>query len=892
MINLSQLLPSDIEYICGLLSPHGIRMYFQKNPKPFAEIRRGSRPAKLSDAETLSIVVKNISKPFINSLVVGRLQEWLNEIKEHRDNLQSEGLSVEEALLKTIPESVFSGNSRLYFRLIEEPFSENFINLFDCAMKALHEQADNEHEEPEQEENDIQDPSEKETTEIDTKTEENGSEFEKVKEELNEAKKEIEAAEQRNADINAELQKAKEQIAELQTELNTYHNLSSFADEEQEEQKNPEYDHVSVCMVIHDQQGRTRLSRLADIVNGEIIPFTRDDTKPKRFDNRDRLFWRDGPSEDNSIGIWAWKAVPNMSDPSTDYVISTFQEKLHVIEVVEPPHCKSIADVSAMLIENHQIKTESAKVLYVCANNDGTADGLLCSTDQFEQSSDSKKLKSSVFMLPHYTIRISDVISVAGMRILKHFHLGIPQSVFRVRSPYALIKKMVLERSTWAIMRVHGLAKKDAQFFRNFIKELPVETLVQELSDEYSCSLEDAQKYVNEFISHADSYLSENDLDGEILIAALERNGHLLAKCKDELTRDWEKENEEIIQHANAELHMIEEKQIEQREELERIQTDHEKAEAEIKAFREELSKKEKLAEEVSERVSSRIQEARENAAQFISEMAFVSPMQQNTIKGNDKCTGIYRTHIVGSYLEEDDIDDLYSFEEELAENLEKEGYNEKSAIEMAQGIAYCICKRIPIVVGENADCIANCIAAMFNADGYDVLFMPISDYNPNELISLINDDNATKKVYLINGVFDAFNPMLFNSIQYINKTLSDVIFVISLQGTPAETLPPSVWNHALYIDGDAGLEKCPESTINCYTCSVDFNIDYEAEQYKKNYKSLQLFESILSNTAMINYAKYLSAIDSTITECELIKQQIKIIAKACGKINEYEDIS
>ena len=195
MINLSQLLPSDIEYICGLLSPHGIRMYFQKNPKPFAEIRRGSRPAKLSDAETLSIVVKNISKPFINSLVVGRLQEWLNEIKEHRDNLQSEGLSVEEALLKTIPESVFSGNSRLYFRLIEEPFSENFINLFDCAMKALHEQADNEHEEPEQEENDIQDPSEKETTEIDTKTEENGSEFEKVKEELNEEKKEIEAAE-------------------------------------------------------------------------------------------------------------------------------------------------------------------------------------------------------------------------------------------------------------------------------------------------------------------------------------------------------------------------------------------------------------------------------------------------------------------------------------------------------------------------------------------------------------------------------------------------------------------------------------------------------------------------------------------------------------------------
>ena len=52
----------------------------------------------------------------------------------------------------------------------------------------------------------------------------------------------------------------------------------------------------SLCKVSESHDGNKQLIRLADIEDGILEEFKRDEGMPRNFDNRDRLYWRDGPS--------------------------------------------------------------------------------------------------------------------------------------------------------------------------------------------------------------------------------------------------------------------------------------------------------------------------------------------------------------------------------------------------------------------------------------------------------------------------------------------------------------------------------------------------------------------------------------------------------------------
>lgn len=108
-------------------------------------------------------------------------------------------------------------------------------------------------------------------------------------------------------------------IQTMQAELDHFYQLSKYIDVEPENAYSEEYEYTSLCEVFYDHD-KIWLSRLADIHGGKIIRFTKVDSSPYFFGNRDRLFWTDGPKENGFIGIWQWNAVPRDSDPSKDFV--------------------------------------------------------------------------------------------------------------------------------------------------------------------------------------------------------------------------------------------------------------------------------------------------------------------------------------------------------------------------------------------------------------------------------------------------------------------------------------------------------------------------------------------------------------------------------------------
>ena len=142
MINFDTLTTDELEYICGQIPLSSSRQYFQKNPKYFAEIKPGFRPERLSDADTFSLLSRNVKKHFIASFLENKVSQWLEEIQANRNRLADEGYSEEEALLLTIPDSVFCNKCELYFKLIESSPNDDYIRLFREALSLRQKEKD------------------------------------------------------------------------------------------------------------------------------------------------------------------------------------------------------------------------------------------------------------------------------------------------------------------------------------------------------------------------------------------------------------------------------------------------------------------------------------------------------------------------------------------------------------------------------------------------------------------------------------------------------------------------------------------------------------------------------------------------------------------------------
>ena len=98
---------------------------------------------------------------------------------------------------------------------------------------------------------------------------------------------------------------------------------------------------VSVCRISEDYNGRIWLTRIADINDQQLSVPYKSNRSTTYFENRDRLYRNDGPSQVDTIGVWRWTATPNLNDSETDYVQSFFVSDILPIRVVVSQDVKS-----------------------------------------------------------------------------------------------------------------------------------------------------------------------------------------------------------------------------------------------------------------------------------------------------------------------------------------------------------------------------------------------------------------------------------------------------------------------------------------------------------------------------------------------------------------------
>lgn len=890
MIDLDVMTSDERIYICEQVSLMSVRQYFQKHHNDFSVIKPGFRAEKLSDKDTFSIFVKNTSKPFIASFLDKTINIWLSQIKEHQDNLVSAGYSEDEALLLTIPDSVFSDNCELYFKLCGTKHNDEYIRLFKEALSLRKKES----EAQKNEKLKLTEKKDKEQLEKANKTidmlreelsEKNKTES-NLSEALNSAKKQLDNKTEELLDLQKRVKDAKLKENELNAELEHYRRLETYSDEEYVQDDYAEFQHISICQVFHDHIGQTWLKRLADVVDSEIEPFVLDESMPRYFDNRDRLFWRNGPDEDEAIGVWGWKAEQNNSDSTKDYVTSDYRQYLRIIRVIELPQCKSLSEVARILIEGVDKHYSAEKALYVCAITEGNIEGLLCSSSNMTIIGDKAHLTPSVFMLPRYIIKSTDVVTLTGKRFYRKINLGVPQSMYRIRTPYDVVKKMILARATVTALRENELSKKEAQKCRQFIDSIPVDTLIQELSDAYACSEEEAGEYVKGFIEHIDEYITGNDLEINTISIALARNEELVELCKKKLSEEWENECADRINEAKKRIELVEQEENERRQEAELLIDKKNELDEEIIRSQNRVEEMNQLVADVEEKTKDRIREIQQNVGEFVSHLAFITPFSSI-----EKASDLHRNNELVAFessvecVEYGNLTDIDSFEEELSDNLTSVGYLENASCEMAQAISFCICNKLPIVIGSNQNSVSQCVAATIGEQKLTEIYI----YNQHTIIadlySLINEkDTGYHKVYLIHGVFDGYSNSIFNELlSIIGRPNVNAIFILSLQGVAQNMLFDSIWSNAFYIDGDRGFDRIINSTLHSFRIELRFSRDLQEDEYRKKRKSLEPFSGILQNIQLYRYAMYLAVYNLEINDSQTIIHQMIAVARSAG---------
>ena len=890
MIKFETLTTEELEYICGQIPLSLSRQYFQKNPKNFAEIKPGFRPERLSDADTFSLLSRNAKKTFIASFLEKMVSKWLEEIQANRKRLVDEGYSEEEALLLTIPDSVFCDNCELYFKLIENNPNDDYIRLFREALSLRQKEKGARITETQlgqvQSDEKLIEEANKTIADLKEQLNQCKNAESSLTERLDSANRQITAQKEELDGLKSALAEGEAARSDMQAELEHYRRLASYSDEYIQDDAS-DYQHISIGQVYHGFNGQTWINRLADIINGEIVPFVLDDSAPRYFSNREKLFWKDGPDEDNEIGVWSWRADPNLSDPTKDYVTSEFSRYLKVTEIVELPQYKSLSEVSSFLSNWFEKSFSGEKTLFVCTTASGTMEGVLCSAGNMEIHEDKARLQGSVFMLPHYSVKPSDIVKIGGIRVYRKMSLGIPQSIIRVRTPYDVVKKMLLSRVTIPALRQNELTKKEAQKCKHFLEGIPTETLIQSLSDAYACTEAEAKAYVDGFIEHASTYLSENDFDINIVSLALARNTGLVEQCKKLLAEEWEKENSDRIGEAERQLADTVQAEKSIRQETEALLQEKESLTGEIQATQQRIEDTNQLALDVEKKVAQRIKDAQQDAAEFVSQMAFFSPFFNSSIISeaprNNSSVSVFKS--VMCHTDSGLVDDLDTFEEELTENLMVTGYSDEIAVEMAQAISFCICNRLPILLGENASALAKCVAATIGGEELTEVFVGGQTTVIGRLYELMEGKREDYPlVYLVHGVFDGYSNNLFNEISNLtrNTSLNTVVF-LSLQGIAPNMIINNVWSEAFYIDGDSGIERISDGPVHAVNPVMEFAREIDTDEYEARRKELRPFSSVLSNVQICLYARYLASYGISLRQSPTILNQLIAVSRSSG---------
>lgn len=884
----SPLTDNEIEYLCEIITPREIRLYFQNNPVSYEKLKPACRAKKLTDQKAISLIVKNRHENFIARFLNAFIETYRKDIRDKIASLQETGTTAEVAMIQALADShIFSEHIELYFKFEEDPVQEDHIALIKAAVSLLCKK-------------EVKGTKENDGQSSDTALTGNivhvQRELAKEREEHAHIQERLIsnnfAIQQKLTQKQTELSEANAKMARMQTELDRFHRREEYADIPQGNEIYKEYQHTSLCQVtFNNYTGRVQLERLADIYDEQLVPFQIDKRVPRRFENRNWFYTTDGPTDVGFFGIWHWNAIPK-DDLERDQIDSVFDAWMIPVEIFVSSDCTKLEDIINRLFTGIKAENIGVKTLISASPVNEQYSGFLCSIDQFDIRNGIARLKSSVFTLPLFRVHIRNTLALNSRLFFQRLTLDLPLEIVNVKTPLAVIKDIILSKTTVNILQQQGFGVKEARRYLDYLRSLETSTLYDEVAESCGCSIDDAKRYVTEFIEQAEKTLNGSDINVNVLSAVIMKNSVLTSECKSMISKEWAIENEEKLRAAHQMLDEVTKEASEQRRKLTELERQQDNLQHQLKKLQSEIDEKETLASDVEKNVASRIANAQQSAADFISDLAFVLPIAAQGAGGDKAGLSVFARPVHAHEIS-NTISDLSDFEDNLIENLEYCGYSEERSELLARVLSFCVGQHIPIICNSNAETIADCLAAMFGLNGVTVVHISSDSSWCSELYNLLHQEKmaSSSQVFLINGALDAYSPNVFNGILQDTCNLSTCILIFSCEGIPLEALPPSIWGRAMFIDGDIGLVRLPQGNLHAFEVECDLQQEFRPDKLKEKRKQLIPFSTIISNRALLLYGCFMIATNSTIQSDTCILTQILLGAKTIGKLENLLEL-
>lgn len=553
---------------------------------------------------------------------------------------------------------------------------------------------------------------------------------------------------------------------------------------------------TSLCYITEGNDGKGWLNRLADLKDNILhIPF-KSGRLDNFFENRDRIYRNDGPSDVGYIGFWEWSAIPNRNNPATDYIQSHFVNGKTAIRV-QITSSSSFEDLTSQLKAGSI--TSSGYIcdtLFCYRDKDKYLTGILCKSNEFSIVNSKVKLSSNVYMLPYYSISMDDIFFCEdrSLSFLKSSHLSEDYdfvAYFAIRDTSEIIRQIILDRATWPLFKNSiGATKADWRTSKALLEKVCSNSLYDEVSLKAYCTTSEAKKAVDEFVSRANELLAADDIDAETLAAIILNHEGLMHRCEEIAADKWKQSHAEDISAAKADVEKIyqqaEQAALEAKKKVADAEAnvtatqqrhadllaDISSAQRRLDQIRTEINRYDELGKNTVEAVRSKIAAAQADMASFIADLSVFLPQNNATAQSAPNPPWQYTITTVPYPDYEIELANGWADEyNSISQNLSSGLYVETDLSGMFAAFLYAAhINHVPLLIaGPNGSDIADMLSVSLYARGAGHL--TISQGFSNEALSeLSNLDDA---ILSVSNMFDkSWNDNLPQTIGKLNKQI------------------------------------------------------------------------------------------------------------------------
>ena len=396
------------------------------------------------------------------------------------------------------------------------------------------------------------------------------------------------------------------------------------------------YEAVSLCVKNDSTDWWRQWTRVADIVDGQLCVCSFNDDwqessneQKYAYKNRYALPHKVKQHFDKgSLAVFSWSDAPDPERPDKIKTSITLLGQLP-IQVI-PLHASTAKQAVESLHDGVPGGSSSCDVLYLLEPMEtDTQQGLYCQTANMEFKNGMFRLKLSVPKLPYYNLEKDDMVTIqelckypelSSYTFLKKMNLGVPDGTVPAKDALAVVKDRILfhQKMTWPSFRdFTARTNNELKVFKEFLKYVTGKDLYQEIADDIGCSLETAQKYVEDFIANANEYLDGTEIDTGILSKLVEANDALRAKYTQQVEERWTQESKEKIERANKELQQVKQDQKNCTRTLDETKHQIELAKKHLAELQGTIQENERIAQDSYRLVQDKLTSAKANVAEF-----------------------------------------------------------------------------------------------------------------------------------------------------------------------------------------------------------------------------------------------------------------------------------